>query len=85
MHKPWFVMLFMLGGVVWCVWRLMLGWLFLVGFGGGCLVDRDVVVQKYLVGKASQLEKDWLLGELLKLYNKLRDVLSKRRKENGVG
>lgn len=46
-------------------------------------MDRDVVIQKYLTGHSSQLERDWLLGELLKFYNGVLILLSKRRMEEG--
>ncbi len=47
-------------------------------------MDKDVVIQKVLVGHATQAEKDWLLDNLMKFYNEILVLLSKKRwNENG--
>ena len=42
-------------------------------------MDKDIVIQKVITGHATQAEKDWLLDNLMKLYNEILILLSKKR------
>ena len=47
--------------------------------------DRDIIIQKVLTRHATQEEKDWLLSQLMILYNEILILLSRRQYEKKEG